>query len=514
MDLLLLANRGRIFIAALLMTALADFCLYGAIPVGWCAGLILMLFFVLLLPRDHCCWRNPRTRLWATATVLTAGSLVIEPGRFNIFFGIVFLILFRFSQLGLKTITATAAGLLTFPATMMLEWVNFRKILPKSREPEPGRKSLLWQIGVWILPVFFAVVFLIFFSVANPVITKGIREFFSFFFRLNVPEAGRVFFWLLFFAFAAAIMLMEFAGKTAMFEGALQFLREFFGMKPLAVSEQQSSLLASIMTRALVLFNLIFLVQNALDIEYLWMGAKLPEGMTYAEYAHRGAYPLIISALLAEMLVLIAFSERRCGPAWIWPKRLVYCWLGQNIFLVGSSLLRLNKYVDVYALSYWRVAAALWMLLTALSLALLIWKIRANKSFHQLIEANIVLLTALTVFLCYADLPGFIAGYNVRHCSETAATTADGITRAALDRKYLSQLGIGALQARKQFRESDPAFERDLGALLRANRSWRSWCVRNAARERELQTQEKSSFLVSVPPAGTSGRGSPASRVR
>ena len=60
-----------------------------------------------------------------------------------------------------------------------------------------------------------------------------------------------------------------------------------------------SLLLARIMTRGLLLFNLVFLVQNLLDVEYLWAGAALPEGVTYAGYAHRGAYPLIATALIA-----------------------------------------------------------------------------------------------------------------------------------------------------------------------------------------------------------------------
>jgi hypothetical protein len=31
--------------------------------------------------------------------------------------------------------------------------------------------------------------------------------------------------------------------------------------------------------------------------------------MTLAEYAHRGAYPLIVTALLAALFVLIAFRQ-------------------------------------------------------------------------------------------------------------------------------------------------------------------------------------------------------------
>ena len=54
----------------------------------------------------------------------------------------------------------------------------------------------------------------------------------------------------------------------------------------------------------LILFNALFAMQTLLDAAYLWGGAALPEGMTYAEYAHRGAYPLVATALLAGAIVI------------------------------------------------------------------------------------------------------------------------------------------------------------------------------------------------------------------
>ena len=59
--------------------------------------------------------------------------------------------------------------------------------------------------------------------------------------------------------------------------------------------------------------HVLFALQSALDLTYLWGGATLPNGMTHAYYAHRGAYPLIATALLAAGFVLIAM--RPGGPA-------------------------------------------------------------------------------------------------------------------------------------------------------------------------------------------------------
>ena len=57
------------------------------------------------------------------------------------------------------------------------------------------------------------------------------------------------------------------------------------------------------------MFNALFAVQTVLDLAYLWGGVRLPDGMTYADYAHRGAYPLIATALLAAAFVLAAMRK-------------------------------------------------------------------------------------------------------------------------------------------------------------------------------------------------------------
>ena len=103
--------------------------------------------------------------------------------------------------------------------------------------------------------------------------------------------------------------------------------------------------------RSLILFNLLFAVQTVLDVIYLWGNATLPADISYASYAHRGAYPLILTALLAAGFVLAAMKPG--GPAEqsrvIRP--LVYLWVAQNVLLVASSILRLDLYVQIYLLT-------------------------------------------------------------------------------------------------------------------------------------------------------------------
>jgi Domain of unknown function (DUF4173) len=188
------------------------------------------------------------------------------------------------------------------------------------------------------------------------------------------------------------------------------------------------------MTRSLILFNALFALQTGLDITYLWGGASLPAGMSHADYAHRGAYPLVATALLAAAFVLIAM--RRNGPAessrLIRP--LVLAWVGQNILLVISSIFRLDIYVAAFSLTYLRFAAFIWMALVAIGLTLILIQITRRKSTSWLVSANAISLAIVLYGCCFLNVPWLVAYYNVEHCREV------GGSGPTLDMDYLKSL--------------------------------------------------------------------------
>ena len=191
--------------------------------------------------------------------------------------------------------------------------------------------------------------------------------------------------------------------------------------------------------RSLIVFNILFAVQTVMDGAYLWGGLSLPSGLTHAAYAHRGAYPLIFTALLAAAFVIIAMrpgSEAERSPL---IRVLVFVWTGQNVVLVISSILRLDLYVQEYSLTYLRLAAFVWMLLVGLGLALIVARIVFRRSNSWLVRANLVSL-GLTLYLCcFINFPRMIADYNVDHCREVSGQGQ------VLDRGYLLALGPQAV---------------------------------------------------------------------
>jgi hypothetical protein len=231
--------------------------------------------------------------------------------------------------------------------------------------------------------------------------------------------------------------------------------------------------------RSLVLFNVLFAMQSVLDLNYLWRGAALPDGMTYASYAHRGAYPLIITALLAAGFVIVAMrpgSQAERSPLM---RALVFLWVGQNMLLVASSILRLQLYVATYSLTYWRVAAFIWMLVVVAGLVLIAARIMTHRSNAWLISMNLATV-ALTVYACtFVNFPNLVASYNV----ET------GIDRAGqpVDIGYVMSLGPQAIPAIDRYiaaqATSEPtalAYRKHLAASHRKRvDDWRAWTFRD-----------------------------------
>jgi hypothetical protein len=299
----------------------------------------------------------------------------------------------------------------------------------------------------WVVPLVFCAVFTLLLVIANPIIEQALSVL-SLERLLSNADAMRVVFWLL---VASAVWPFLFVRIKRLLRRQKAAAEKAAAKVP-AVGAARLFGPAAIL-RSLFLFNALFAVETVLDIAYLWGGVELPDGMSYAAYAHRGAYPLIVTALLAAAFVIAATtpgSEARRSPLIRW---LVYLWIAQNVLLVMSSLLRLDLYVSVYSLTYWRVAAFIWMLLVAAGLVLILVQIAAKRSGAWLIGANLVSL-GLTLYVCsFVSFARVIAEFNVDHSAELTGQGTE------LDVGYVWRLGPQAIPAMDRFvaREETPA---------------------------------------------------------
>lgn len=342
----------------------------------------------------------------------------------------------------------------------------------------PGISS---GIAAWIAPTLMSCVFLLLFASANPLIEKWLSAANLAKLTANL-SAPRILFWVLALSLIWPFVYLRWH-RT----------RTSAAMPALAIGTNELLSTATVL-RSLILFNLLFAVQTVLDVVFLWGDAALPVDITYASYAHRGAYPLILTALLAAGFVLVAM--RPGGPAEqsrvIRP--LVYLWVGQNVMLVISSILRVDLYVQTYLLTYWRIAAFIWMLLVATGLVFIVARIVLQRSNAWLIRVNLIAVL-LTLYACsFTNFAAIIADYNVDHSQEASGK---GVP---LDLSYLNSLGPQALpgvdRASKLFLRHSryPTFVSSRDSLVerfrRDTASWRAWGLRDWRLRRYLEEQD------------------------
>jgi hypothetical protein len=451
--------------AAALLVALADLLFYRN-AIGGTLGLFAFAWVLALALAVPGVRKSPRARPALAAAVLMSLVLAYDPGflAFLLFLAALFLA----GVLPFRPFDDAAR----FAARFVLHAVlavaaPLRDIRQLLAIPRPNlRNSTLRVAAALGLPLAGGIVFVALFASANPLIENFLPTI-----VLPEIEALRVILWGV--TFTAAWL-------------SLRPLRSVLGLK-FAFAGRGITLpgvnVLSI-TVSLILFNALFAVENILDLAFLWSGAPLPKGVTLADYAHRGAYPLIVTALLAALFVLLTAkpdSEAARRPL---IRRLVVLWVAQNVFLVMSSALRTIDYIDAYMLTVLRIAALAWMGLVALGLVLICWRMLKGLSLRWLINANALSAVSVLGFFTIVDPASIAAGWNASHAREV------GGQGQALDTGYLIGLGGPALLplAGLEGRAAPGEFRRRVALarqvihddLLKAQDRPYAWTLRNA----------------------------------
>jgi hypothetical protein len=301
-------------------------------------------------------------------------------------------------------------------------WMDIAR-LRKSRG-RSKRGNVRGILSLLPLPLIGGAIFIALFANANPIIGDALSQI-----KLpvfNITLAIRMIFW----------------GATLALVWSTLRPRKFL-MRFKQSENEAPKLLPGVttgsVTLSLIVFNALFAMQNALDLTYLWSGAPLPQGVTLASYAHRGAYPLIVTALLAGLFVIVALHPKSETAKVPLIRNMVVLWVVQNIFLVASSILRTWDYIEVYSLTQLRISALIWMGLVAAGLILICWRMLYNRTGAWLINANTVAAGLVLSALCFVDTGEVAARWNVTHAREV------GGKGTALDLCYLNNLGPSAL---------------------------------------------------------------------
>lgn len=193
----------------------------------------------------------------------------------------------------------------------------------------------------------------------------------------------------------------------------------------------------------LIVVDLLFAVFVILQLAYLFGGRDTLalSGTTYADYARRGFFELVLVALLAGTLVvaLDAAAARR-SPVLLGASLAL---LGLTAIVLLSALLRLRLYQEAYGWTELRfvVLVAIGWLAVALAIAAtLLVTGRTRWILHGLGIATLATVALVNV----VGPQGFVAQRNLDRAIDPSLVPAGG--RTGLDARYLEELGDEAVE--------------------------------------------------------------------
>ena len=485
-----------LLVATLILVALADVFLYGGHRIGWTAAIVGGAMLVVLVARDARFLGSLGGRIVWLATVGLLLALVEQPTWLNITYLFVCL-----SALALTNAqgwdsdfvrwlrrwtrwAATGWAKFFFDNGIAMRWL-VRHGLP------PGvARSLV----MWVIPLLLSSVFVALFAWANPIISDSLGRFFNWLGRLlaklpNLLDGARILFWLVVAIVAWALLRSRSWGSARRRQPAAATV---VTAKVVARDGRPvGGVTAGLVVRCLILFNLIFVVEIALDLWVLYGNHYGNDGTAYKTYVRRGAYPLVAAALLAGAFVLVTFRPGSATEKSNAARKLVYLWIGQTIILTLSAVWRLERYIELTELTRLRIASIVWFTLVGLGLAYIIWRIVRGRTNRWLVNVNALTALVLIYPCCFVNFDGMIADFNAKHCEEA------GGGGSPLDIEYFDTLGTPALAALDSVRDRIPIqWRRDQAAevskqlhadLAKELDDWRSWTWRKHRSNGEVE---------------------------
>ena len=206
----------------------------------------------------------------------------------------------------------------------------------------------------------------------------------------------------------------------------------------------------------LSLSTVIYLVFSVVQILYLFIGGfQLPDGYTYATYAHEGFYQLLAVCLINLIVLFVCIGKFREN---LILEIILTIFSACTYIMLSSSVFRMILYIQVYQMTYLRLMT-LWGLLV-IGIVLFGCVITIWKNSFCLFQYAMIVVAVLYISLSLAR-PGYlIAKYNL----------ADN--KADVDIHYLLNLGTDAIPTyleSAQFEKNYLENKEEYDAYLKAN---------------------------------------------
>lgn len=185
---------------------------------------------------------------------------------------------------------------------------------------------------------------------------------------------------------------------------------------------------------------LLYLVYVVSQISYFCSAffGRLPETMSYAEYARRGFFELCAIAVLNLLVILVVTGCGKKTEGKSSRATTVYsCILCLfTLFIIATAIAKMVMYINAYGLTRLRLYTAWFMVLLAVVFIVIL-----VRQFVQKMPSARILITAFTVMLaalCFSRPDALIAEYNITRWENGTLKTPDwSMLRSLSDDAYM-----------------------------------------------------------------------------
>ena len=190
-----------------------------------------------------------------------------------------------------------------------------------------------------------------------------------------------------------------------------------------------------------VVLNAMLVVVNSMDVNYLYLGQGMPDGITHKEFVHKGVGMLILSIILGISILLFFFrGALNFSKNKTFIKALAFLWVLQNVFMVCSTAIRNTMYIDAALLTYKRIGVYFWLFFAIIGLITLFIKLQQNKTVWFLFRYNFASLFVVLILSSAFDWDRIISTFNINRAKQM-------VEISSLDKNYLLDISEGNIKA-------------------------------------------------------------------
>jgi len=287
----------------------------------------------------------------------------------------------------------------------------------------PGYKKYHRWIIILILPILISSVFLALYVNANEEFNKLTFQFFDWVYKylktlidlISLPK----FFFLLFGFGIGASLIVRFKDQLldkveTKFPDDIQpkIGSSFWGNNSIVAGENYYRMAII----SFIMVNVLLLIVNILDVIHVWFNFEPASAPELRQFVHAGTFILIFSVFVAIGVVLFFFfGNLNFYKNNRWLKTLAYVWIGQNMIMVVSVLIRNLYYVQSFGLAYLRLGVFFFLIATIVALILLMIKVEMRKSVIYYLRTISITAYCVLLFVALFNWDTLIASYNLNY---------------------------------------------------------------------------------------------------